>query len=161
MDGKKPTWSLRILNFLEEAGQSYDDDCLAAELGATQRQTINAVCNRLADQGKLIRQQALCLRCGRSKLHNFLPRWVDKLPSLPQEPQVKPHRPQKPSPRWVQERKAALREIEFIYQCALNELEIRAARHGMDVPIPLANQIDFHKKKLAEVRQELKEWEKM
>ena len=161
MDAKKPPLSLRILEFLEETGQPYDDDCLAKELGATRRQTINAVCNRLAGQGKLVRQQALCPRCGRIKLHNFLPKWVDKLPSPPEEPQVKPRRPRSPSLKWVQERKAALREIEFIYQCALNELEIQAARHGMDVPIPLANQIDFHEKKLTEVRQELKELEQM
>jgi hypothetical protein len=161
MDGKKPTWSLRILNFLGEAGQPYDDDCLAEALGATRRQTINAVCNRLADQGKLVRQQALCLHCERSKLHNFLPKWVDRLPSVPREPSVKPRRPRKPSPKWVEKRKAALREMEFIYQCSLNELEVQAARHGMDVPVPLANQIDFHKRKLAKVRQELKELEQI
>jgi len=161
MDDKKPAWSVRILNFLEEAGQPYDDDCLAEALGATRRQTINAVCNRLADQGELIRQQALCLRCGRTKLHNFLPKWVDRLPSPPEEPEVKPRRPRKPSPKWVQERKAALREMEFIYQCALNKLEVQAARYGISVPIATSNEIDFHEKKLAEVRQELKELEQV
>ncbi len=161
MDGKKPPWSLRILDFLAEAGQPYDDDCLAEKLGATRRQTINAACNRLAGQGKLVRQRALCLRCGRSKLHNFLPRWVDELPSLPQEPQVKLRRPRKPSPRWVRERKDALREMEFIYQCALNKLEVQAARYGINVPIATSNEIDFHKKRLAEVRQKLRELEQM
>jgi hypothetical protein len=151
MDDKKLPWSLRILSFLENTGQSYDDDCLAAELGATRRQTINAVCNRLADQGKLIRLKVLCPRCGRVKLHNFLPRRVDKLPSLPQEPPVKPRRPQKPSPKWVQERKAALREMEFSYQGSLNKLEVRAAHYVIDVPIALSNQIEFCKKKLTEV----------
>jgi hypothetical protein len=160
MDGKTPTWSLRILDFLEEAGQPYDDDCLAEELGA-RRQTINAVCNRLADQGKLIRQQALCLRCGRTKLHNFLPKWMDKLPPPPKEPEVKPRRPRKPSPKWVQDRKDALREMESIYQCSLSTLEVRAARYGINVPIATSNEIDFHKRKLAEVRQELKELERM
>lgn len=161
MNDKKPTWSIRILDFLEEAGQPYDDDCLTEALGATRRQTINAVCNRLADQGNLVRQQALCLHCGRSKLHNFLPQWVDKLPALPQKSQVKPRRPRRPSPKWVQERKDALREMESIYQRDLNKLEVQAARHGMDVPIVLTNQIGFYKKKLAEVRQELKELEQM
>ncbi len=161
MDAKKSTWSLRILDFLEEAGQPYDDDCLAGALGATRRQTINAACNRLADQGKLVRQQALCPRCGRIKLHNFLPEWVDKLPSRPQETQVMPPRPPKLSPRWVEKRKAALREIEFIYQCSLNELEIQAARYGINVPIAISNEIDFLKKKLAEVRRELRELEQM
>jgi hypothetical protein len=160
MNDKEPPWSLRILSFLENTGQSYDDDCLAKEL-ATRRQTINAACRRLADQGELVRLKILCTRCGRIKLHNFLPKWVKKPPSLPREPQEKPRRPQKPSPKWMEERKAALREIEFIYQCSLNELEVQAARHGMDVPVALANQIDFHKKKLAEVRQELKELEQM
>jgi hypothetical protein len=161
MDAKKLTWNLRILDFLEESGEPHDDDCLARELGASWRQTINAACNRLADQGKLVRQQALCPRCERIKLHNFLPKWVDKLPSLSKEPQVKPRRPPKPSPKWVEKRKAALREIEFIYQCALNELEIQAARYGIRVPVATSNEIDFHKKKLAQVRQELKELEQM
>jgi hypothetical protein len=61
----------------------------------------------------------------------------------------------------VQERKAALREMESIYLGNLNKLEVRAARYGMDVPIVLTNQIDFYRKKLTEVRQELKELEKM
>ena len=161
MDTKKPTWSLRVLDFLEEAGQPYDDDCLAEALGATRRQTINSVCNRLADQGKLVRQQALCPRCERIKLHNFRPKWVDKLPSVPQEPQVKPRRPPRLSSRWVEKRRAALREMEFIYQCSLNELEVQAARYGINVPIATSNEIDFHKKRLAEVRQELKELEQV
>ena len=161
MGDKKPSWSLSILDFLEKAKQPYDDDCLAEALGATQRQTINTVCNRLAKQGKLVRQQALCLHCGRTKLHNFLPRWVDKLPSLPQETQAEPRRPPKPSPKWVEKRKAALREMEFIFQCSLNELEVQAARFGINVPIATSNEIDFHKKKLAKVREELKELEQM
>ena len=161
MDSKKLPWSLRILDFLENTGQSYDDDCLAEELGATRRQTVNSACRRLASHGKLVRLKVLCSRCGRVKLHNFLPTWVDKLPSLPQEPQVKPRRPRRPSPRWVQERKATLQEIEFIHQRALNELEVQAARHGIDVPIALTNQIDFHKNELAKVRQELKELEQV
>ena len=159
MDDKKPPWSLRILDFLEKTGQPYDDDCLARELGATRRQTINAVCNRLADQGKLVRQQALCLDCGRIKLHNFLPKWVDKLPSPPQEPQEKPRLRQEP--KLVEERKAALREMEFSYQGSLNKLEVWAAHYVIDVPIALSNQIEFCKKKLAKVRQELKELEQM
>lgn len=161
MDDKKLTWSLRILSFLENTGQSYDDDCLAEELGATRRQTINAVCNHLAHQGKLVRLKLLCPRCGRIKLHNLLPKWVDKLPSPPKEPEVKPPRPREPSPKWVQERKTTLQEIEFIHQRALNKLEVQAALHGMNVPITLTNQIDFHKKELAEVRQELKELERL
>jgi hypothetical protein len=155
MDGKKLPWSLRILSFLEEAGQPYDDDCLAKKLGATRRQTINAVCNRLADRGKLVRQQALCPRCGRIKLHNFLPKWVDKLPPPPQEPQGKPRL--RREPKLVEERKATLQKIEFIHQRALNELEVQAALHGINVPIALTNQIRFHKNELAKVRHELKE----
>ena len=161
MDGKKPPWSLRVLDFLEEAGQPYDDDCLAEELGATRRQTINAVCNRLTSQGKLVRQQALCPRCGRIKLQNFLPKWVDKLPPPHQEPQEKPRLRRKPSLKWVQERKAALREMELIYQGSLNELEVRAAHYVIDVPIALSNQIKICRKKLAQVQQELKELEQM
>jgi hypothetical protein len=157
MDDKKLPWSSRILDFLEEAGQPYDDDCLAEALGATWRQTINAVCNRLADQGELIRLKVLCPRCGRVKLHNFLPNWVDKLPVSPEEPEVEPRRPRSPSPRWMEKRRAALREIEFIYQCSLNKLELQAARYGINVPIATSNEIDFHKKRLAEVRRELKE----
>ena len=136
MDAKKPAWSLRILEFLEETGQPYDDDCLARELGATRRQTINAACRRLVSHGKLVRQRVLCPRCGRTKLHNFLP-------------------------QLMQERKAALQDMVFIYQHTLNDLEMQAARHGMDVPAALVNQIGFHKKKLTEVRQELKKLEQI
>jgi hypothetical protein len=40
-------------------------------------------------------------------------------------------------------------------------MEVQATRYGMNVPVTVSNEIDFHKKKLAKVRQELKELEQM
>jgi hypothetical protein len=50
------TWANRILAALRTSTVPLDDDQLAARLGASQRQTINQVCRRLATHGTLRRQ---------------------------------------------------------------------------------------------------------
>lgn len=65
------THSEEILAFLEGAKRGYCDDCLAEELEIQPRQQVNAICNRLAEEGIVARQWAWCDRCERWKIHNY------------------------------------------------------------------------------------------
>lgn len=50
-----------------------------------------------------------------------------------------------------------LREQLRIHEQNLAKLELQAARHGMDVPLALQNQIDFEKRKIEELRERVAE----
>jgi hypothetical protein len=52
-----------------------------------------------------------------------------------------------------------LREQLQVHEQNLARLELQAARHGMDVPLALQNQIDFEKQKIEELRGRLAEAE--
>lgn len=52
-----------------------------------------------------------------------------------------------------------LREQLRVHEQNLAKLELQAARHGMDVPLPLQNQIDFETQKIEELRSRLSEAE--
>lgn len=49
--GSSATVKERILDLLEQRGRSFDDDQLAAELGINPRQTVNAACRELRNDG--------------------------------------------------------------------------------------------------------------
>lgn len=60
-----------ILAFLEKEKRAYCDDCLAEKLEIQPRQTVNAICRRLAEEGMIARESAWCNRCMGWKIHNY------------------------------------------------------------------------------------------
>ena len=50
----------------------------------------------------------------------------------------------------------ALRELQKIYQHNLNQLEIRAAKAGMNVSVEVSNEIEECRAKLREIKEEIR-----
>ena len=59
-----------ILTHLQENPQGACDDCISTRLNITPRQQINQICNRLGNQGLIIRQRTKCPRCTINKIVN-------------------------------------------------------------------------------------------
>jgi hypothetical protein len=58
--------STALLTHLELGGLC--DDCLSELAGITPRQTVNALCRRLANSNRVTRERGECKHCGRIKL---------------------------------------------------------------------------------------------
>jgi hypothetical protein len=65
----------RIINYLKDHPDGVDDDALAEELGLSQRQQANAICNKLKKEGFVAQRKV------QGKIHNF---WLGDSP-LPRE----------------------------------------------------------------------------
>lgn len=50
----------KVLDYLEKSGKRLCDDCLSTQLEIRPRQQVNQICNRLAQQGNITREKALC-----------------------------------------------------------------------------------------------------
>ncbi|MDQ0228597.1 hypothetical protein ACFPRB_18185 [Metabacillus niabensis] len=60
-----------VHDFIYKDGKVYCDDCLSEKLEIKPRQQINQICNRLKEQGKIIRETKECSECKTDKLVNI------------------------------------------------------------------------------------------
>lgn len=61
-----------IMHFIENNERSYCDDCLSEILLIESRQQVNQICNRLKDNGKIVREKKQCFNCSKDKIVNIL-----------------------------------------------------------------------------------------
>ncbi len=60
-----------ILKLIQSNKEPYCDDCISEMLNIKPRQQVNAICNILLDENKIVREKRCCNNCKKDKLVNI------------------------------------------------------------------------------------------
>jgi hypothetical protein len=76
-----------IIEFLKQKNLRYCDDCIAKLCNIQPRQTVNQICRRACEKGKIIRGYSQCSYCGNNKITNSFSSKTEQFISPKAEPQ--------------------------------------------------------------------------
>ncbi len=85
--------SEKVLQFLNNNQSQFCDDCLSEKTDIKPRQQIFQVCERLVQEGLIIRKKRQCSECGKDKKTNSIDSKILLDKSVPEKMDDKPHRP--------------------------------------------------------------------